>query len=124
MGIYPLFFMQNLLWNWLTSHISVGTFQHCLNMLKLNKCAKCLSHSMNSKSMWMELKSSLQTCAKAGLLLHHHCLHFQPIASHFPQLLKCDTDMVASHRIVPYLQRCYTLLVTSEAVHNYIENIT
>ena len=25
----------------------------------------------------------------------------------FPQLLRCKTDMVASYRVVPYLQRCY-----------------
>ena len=29
---------------------------------------------------------------------------FSTIASRFPQLLKCDTDMVASYRVVPYLQ--------------------
>ena len=41
------------------------------------------------------------------------------IASYYPELLKCDTDIVASYRIVPYLQRCYALLVTSNAVHEY-----
>ena len=41
------------------------------------------------------------------------------IASCYHQLLKCDTDMVASYRVVPYLQRCYALLVTSNAVHEY-----
>ena len=35
------------------------------------------------------------------------------------RLLKCDTDMVASYRVVPYLQRCYASLVTSNAVHDY-----
>ena len=28
---------------------------------------------------------------------------FSAITSHFPQILKCDTDMVASYRVVPYL---------------------
>ena len=65
------------------------TFQHCSNTFKLNKCAKCLSLSIKSESMLTELKSSLWMC---GLLLQHHRLYFQPIASHFPQLLKCDTD--------------------------------
>ena len=46
---------------------------------------------------------------------------FSAITSHFPQLLKCDTDMVASYRIVPYLQRCYALLVTSNVVHDYLK---
>ena len=31
-------------------------------------------------------------------------LAFSAIASRFAQLLKCGTDMVASYRIVPYLQ--------------------
>ena len=44
---------------------------------------------------------------------------FSAIASRFLQLLKCDTDMVASYCIVPYLQRCYASLVTSSAVHDY-----
>ena len=44
---------------------------------------------------------------------------FSAVASHFPQLLKCDTDMVASYRVVPYLQHCYASLVTSNALHNY-----
>ena len=33
-------------------------------------------------------------------------LTFSAVASHFPQLLKCDTDVVASYRVVPCLQRC------------------
>ena len=44
---------------------------------------------------------------------------FSAIAPHFPQLLKWDIDMVASYCVVPYLQRCYALLVTSNAVHDY-----
>ena len=28
---------------------------------------------------------------------------FSAITSHFPQLLKCDTELVASYHIVPYL---------------------
>ena len=66
--------------------------------------------------MWMESNSSLPKCKKAGMLL-------QPIIvcvfSCRISLLKCDTDMVASYHVVPYLQRCYALLVTSNAVHNY-----
>ena len=46
-------------------------------------------------------------------------LEFSAVASCFPQLLKCDTDMVASYRVVPYLQGCYASLVTSNAVHDY-----
>ena len=38
---------------------------------------------------------------------------FSAIASRFSQLLKCDTDMVASYRVVPYLQRCYVSLVST-----------
>ena len=44
---------------------------------------------------------------------------FSAVASHFPQLLECDTDMVASYCVVPYLQHCFALLVTSNAVHDY-----
>ena len=44
---------------------------------------------------------------------------FSAIASPFPQLLKCDTDMVASYHVIPYLQHCYALLITSNAVHEY-----
>ena len=39
--------------------------------------------------------------------------------SSFPQFLRRKTDMVASYRVVPYLQRCYAWVVTSSAVHNY-----
>ena len=34
-------------------------------------------------------------------------------------LLKCDTDMVASYHVIPYLQCCYASLLTSNAVHDY-----
>ena len=65
----------------------------------------------------IELKPSdarkIQSIATALLFV------FSAIASHFPQLLKRDTDMVTSYLIVPYLQRCYALLVTSNAVHHY-----
>ena len=47
---------------------------------------------------------------------------FSAIAFRFPQLLKCDTDMVASYCMVPYLQHCYILLVMSNAVHEYCED--
>ena len=39
--------------------------------------------------------------------------------SSFPQLLRRKTDIVASYRVVPYLQHCYAWVVTSSAVHNY-----
>ena len=45
-------------------------------------------------------------------------LVFSAITS-IPQLLKCDTDMVASYCVVPYLQRYYALVNTSNAVHDY-----
>ena len=44
---------------------------------------------------------------------------FSAIASCFPQLLKHDTNMVASYHVVPYLQCCYASLVISNAVHSY-----
>ena len=44
---------------------------------------------------------------------------FSAVASRFPQLLKCDTDMLASYCVVPYLQCCYASLFMSSAVHDY-----
>ena len=44
---------------------------------------------------------------------------FSAVASRFPQLLKCDNDMVACYHILPYLQLCYASLVMSNAVHGY-----
>ena len=41
----------------------------------------------------------------------------QPL--HFSSALRCESDMVASYRVVPYLQCCYARVVTSNAVHNY-----
>ena len=76
----------------------------CSNTFKLNKRAKCLSLSINRLLTWMpESNSNLPTCAKSGLSLQHHRLRFQPShpRSHLAflmQLLKCDTDMVASYR--------------------------
>ena len=46
-------------------------------------------------------------------------LAFSAITSRFPQLLKSDTDMVASCGVAPYLQCYYGSLVTSNAVHDY-----
>ena len=66
----------------------------------------------------IEFKPS-DVCKSWYIATEHHRLHFQP--SHLtqvPQLLKCDTDMVASYRVVPYLQRCRALLVTGDAVHD------
>ena len=45
-------------------------------------------------------------------------LAFSAIAS-FPQLLKYETDMVASFHVIPCLQRCHALLVMSNTVHDY-----
>ena len=39
---------------------------------------------------------------------------FSAITSRFPQLLKCDTNMVASYCLVPYLQHCYASLISYE----------
>ena len=44
---------------------------------------------------------------------------FSTIASRFLQLLKHDTDMLASNHIVLYLQRCYASIVSNNAVHDY-----
>ena len=44
---------------------------------------------------------------------------FSAVASCFPQLLKCDTDMIPYYCIVPYLQCCYAMLVTSNVIHDY-----
>ena len=65
----------------------------------------------------IELKPS-DVC-KSQSIVKTSSFVFSAVASRFPQLLKYNTDMVASYRIVPYLQHCYTSLVTSNAVHNY-----
>ena len=61
----------------------------------------------------IELKPS-DVC-KSWSIITASSFAFSAIASRFPQLLKCDTNMVASYR----MQRCYASLVTSNAVHNY-----
>ena len=43
---------------------------------------------------------------------------FSAIAS-FLQLLKCETDMVASYCVVHYLQRCYASVNMNKAVHDH-----
>ena len=45
-------------------------FQHCSNIFKLNKCAKCLTLGITS---YYNQCSSLTMCEKAGLLLQHNC---------------------------------------------------
>ena len=62
----------------------------------------------------IELKPS--DVRKSRSIITASSFAFSAIASHFPQLLKCDTDMVASYHVVPYLQRCYASLV---AIHDY-----
>ena len=65
----------------------------------------------------IELKSS--DVRKSRSIVTAASFTFSAVASHFPQLLKCEIDMVASYRVVPYLQCCYALLVMSSAVHDY-----
>ena len=64
------------------------------------------------------LNSSLLTCAKACKLTVI-LLAFSAVTSFIPQFLRCETNMVASYRLVPYLQRCHAWVVTSSAVNNY-----
>ena len=52
----------------------------------------------------IELKPS--DVHKSWYIVTASLLAFSAIAFRFPQLLKCDTDMVAFYRVVPYLQRC------------------
>ena len=52
----------------------------------------------------IELKPS--DVRKSRSIITASSLAFSAVASHFPQLLKRDTDMVASYRLVPSLQRC------------------
>ena len=66
----------------------------------------------------MELNSNLLTYATAYKLIAL-LLALLAIMS-FPQLLRrCETNMVVSYHVIPYLQRCYAWIVTSSAVHNY-----
>ena len=117
--VYSLSAMRNLIWHRLIkSHfIRRHTFQYCTNTFKLNKHVKCY----NNQFTLIELNSSFPTCTKAAY--KHRCatslsLEFLAISS-FPQLLKRKTDMVASNRVVPYLQCCCACVVMSSAVHNY-----
>ena len=112
MGIYSLSAMWNLVWQKLikSRFIQCHTFQHCSDIFKLNKRAK-----------WIESNSSFPVCTKAGYKHRYTIslsLEFLAILS-FPQLLRCKTGMVASYRVVPYLQRCYAWVVTSSTVHTY-----
>ena len=65
----------------------------------------------------IELKPS--DLCKSRYIVTASSFAFSAIASRFPQLLKCDTDIVASYRVVPYFQRCYVSLATSNAAHDY-----
>ena len=49
----------------------------------------------------IELKPS--DVRKSRSIVTASSLAFSAIESHFAQLLKCNTDMVASYRVVPYL---------------------
>ena len=66
----------------------------------------------------MESNSSLPMCTKSYNKLIVISLAFSTIVS-FPQLVRCETDMVATYRIIPYLQHCYDWVVKSNSVHNY-----
>ena len=69
----------------------------------------------------IELKPS--DVRKSRSIVTAPLLTFSAIASRFPQLLKCDTDMVASYLVVPCLQCCYASLVASME-YMTIENVT
>ena len=71
--------------------------------------------------MWMESNSNLFDVCKIRPIVTASSLAFSAVSSRFPQLLKCDTNMVVSYRVVPYLQHCYASLVMSNAVHNYLK---
>ena len=61
---------------------------------------------------------SLPTCAKSLSIATASSFAFSAITS-FPQLLKHDTNMVVPYyHIVPYLQRCYASLATSNAAQD------
>ena len=65
----------------------------------------------------IELKPS--NMCKSRSIVIASLFTFSAVTSRFPQLLKYDTDMVASYRVVPYLQCCYASLVMSNAVHDH-----
>ena len=65
----------------------------------------------------IELKPS--NVRKSRSIITASLFAFSAVESCLPQLLKCDTDMVACYHVVPYLHRCFASLVTSNAVHNY-----
>ena len=70
-------------------------------MFKLNKRANCFSLSINSYLInvnRIELKPS--DVHKSRSIVTASSLVFSAIASHFPQLLKCNTDMVASGSVL------------------------
>ena len=70
----------------------------------------------------INVDSSLSKCTKASLLLQHDCFiyrAFQPLHLFLTELLKSDTDIVASYyQVVPYLKHCYASLAMSSAAHD------
>ena len=87
------------------------------NMFKLNKHAKCLNLAINYQPMCIDSNSSLTIYTKACKLI---ALLLMLLAiSSFLQLLSHEVDIVASYHMVPYLQCCYSWVITSNAVHNY-----
>ena len=112
MGIYLLPVTQNLAWyrllkscfNW--HH----TFQHCSNMFKLNKHARCLNLTINNQSMWIESNSSLPTSAKVCKRIALS-LVVSAISS-FPELLSHKANMIA-------LLSCSTLFTMLLYLGNY-----
>ena len=103
------------------SHFSgCHTFQHCSNTFKPAE-QTCLMFKPQYKQLinmdGIEPKAS--DVRKSRSIITPSSFAFWAIASHISQLLKYDTNTVASYHVVPYLQRCYASLVTSNAVHDY-----
>ena len=70
--------------------------------------------------MWIKAFECAQKLVYRYSIFISLILCFQPLHLFLTELLKGGTDMVASYyHVVPYLQRCYALLATSNAAHNY-----
>ena len=119
MVIYSLPVMRTSVWHGLMKLCFIwhNTFQHCLDIFKMNKHAKCLKLGKINQLTWMESNSNLPTWTKTCKLIAL-LLAFSAILL-FPQLLSHEADMVASYHIVSYLQCCYAWVFMSSAVHDY-----
>ena len=100
--IYSLPVMWKLVWHRLVkSHfIQHHTFQHCLDMFKLNKCAKYLNFAINNQPL----------CTKACKIIALS-LSFTVISS-FPHLLTCEANML--HRSEGEEKLSYYIVTYSE----------